>query len=288
MTTYFLLISIQALLWQCGWSQTSARHFQLGLYLYEQASYYDAVTEFYKVIFLDGAKAEKAKTYYQIGLCEREMKNWQKSFHAFNSSLNLTEHDSLRQEINLAIASNHLATGNFALADLKLLKIIASPNNTAIEKEARLLFLISSILQKKWTAASRQVEHISYLRADSIKYQAFVSEISKAVSFPKKSRQKARRFSTFLPGAGQLYAEDYRNSLNAFLLNGANVALNTMLFTHRYYVDGFLYLLTITERYYNGNRYQAGQSVRKREQTYDQKVQEKLLDIIGGQGNAAG
>jgi len=265
LTIFFLIISFQPLLLQEGLCQNAERQYELGLTLHQQENYFDAVTEFYRSIFLDSAKAVKAKAYYQIGLCEREMQNWEKSFNAFNLALEIADKDSFKQAVNLAIAANHLAAGNFAFADFKLLKVLMVPHSNFIKDEARLLFLISSIMQNRWDRASQQVEYIPFLKNDSTNYKKFVHEIEKAI---------------FLPGAGQFYAGDYRNAANAFLLNSLNITLNAALFANGYYVDGILYLLTFTERYYNGNRYQAAQSVIRREHKHDQKIRKELLAII--------
>lgn len=256
------------------------RDCRLGQFLFEQQNYYDAITEFYRTLCFDSSKTCAAEAYYFIGLCERELENWDKSARAFEQASIHTNDDHFKQMINTSIAATHIAQGNLVIADLKLRKILLAPADSSIKNEARMLLFISSILQKKWSIAGELLNNLPELHKHPDKYKTLVREIEKATSIKKKSAHRAKLLSTLIPGAGQLYAEDYRNSVNAFLLNSFNFSLNTILFINGYYLDGILYFISFTERYYSGNRYQAGQSVLKRESYNDKSVQDALFNII--------
>ncbi len=72
-----------------------------------------------------------------------------------------------------------------------------------------------------------------------------------------RSPATARRLSTFLPGAGQVYAGDPLNGLNALGVNGLAAWLAIRSARTREWDEVGLNLMFLLGRYYLGNRYQA-------------------------------
>ncbi len=261
-------------------TEPTSESFHLAIHFYASENYYHATTEFYRAIFFDSANCVSDRAYYRIGLCERQLGNQEKSDSALNEAARITQNDSLRECILLAEATNAILSGNFPLADIKLLKLLHSTNYEQTKNEANTLLLISAVLQHNWSRAQDIADKDSALQSNQRVKMKLDSIFQSALSHSTKSASKARTLSTLLPGAGQLYAQDYKNAANAFLLNAMNVTLNTMLFLNGYYIDGLLYFITFTERYYNGNRYQAAQRVLKSERLYEDQIQEILLETI--------
>ncbi len=78
-----------------------------------------------------------------------------------------------------------------------------------------------------------------------------------------KSEVKARYLSTILPGAGQLYARQYLNSMSALLINTATTALLVRSVKLENHHHAILIGSLLWWRYYDGNRDNAVDSVRK-------------------------
>ena len=80
------------------------------------------------------------------------------------------------------------------------------------------------------------------------------------LNMPQKSGEVAKLLSAILPGAGQVYVGNWRDGVNALLLNGALgfLAVDAVLDGH--YVDAALWSGFIFWRYYRGNTFRAGAS----------------------------
>ena len=89
--------------------------------------------------------------------------------------------------------------------------------------------------------------------------------------------------STFLPGLGQAYAEDWKNGLNALLLNGVlgYVTLNAAI--ERDYDDALLSFFFLFHRYYVGNRYRAAEAAQAFNDRKNRWYVEKILQALATQ-----
>lgn len=80
----------------------------------------------------------------------------------------------------------------------------------------------------------------------------FHQQLSKITGFRPKSPMLAAHLS-FIPGLGQLYAQNYKDALNAFLLNGSLISLCVYSCYTLNLWDFSLFELNPTIRFYRGN-----------------------------------
>lgn len=94
-------------------------------------------------------------------------------------------------------------------------------------------------------------------------------------AFPRRSAQAARWLSTFLPGAGQVYAGRLGNGCVSFLLNAlAAYALGRSL-TKRHWVDA-IFVGVLGSRFYFGGRQNAARFAAE----WNQQKREQLLQQL--------
>jgi hypothetical protein len=96
----------------------------------------------------------------------------------------------------------------------------------------------------------------------------------------RKSPGAASWLSTALPGAGQLYAGDPWDALNAFAVNAGVVALIFAAFRQEWYLEGALLFVYPFRRYYLGNREKARLDAEEHNRTLDDRYRRKLIDGI--------
>ena len=248
--------------------------------LYSKGYYDDAITEFFRVNFWNKNKSILSQSYLGMGLCYREMNQWDKSIHAFQKAINFANNDSLLQEIKLTKATTYIAAGKFNQAQIDLIMLVYTSNNINVKNQAALLLTISAILQKDWLKTKNYLDQFHVF----INNPKFAKEMTKIlediINNKKKSPVKAKWLSTLLPGLGQLYANDYRNALNAFFFNVINFSTTVFFLSLNDYSSAVMYFTFLTERYYSGNRYQAQQSVYKYQAKINNSYSKKLLFII--------
>lgn len=249
-------------------------------HLYSKGYYDDAITEFYRVTFWGKDKTQLSSAYFGMGLCYREISQWEKAFQAFQLSMRFANCDSLIQKIKIANAATYIAAGKNDQAQIELIMIAHTSNIISLKRQAVILLITSAILQQDWKKTKTFLDQFSKFIND----YNFINDINKvlteALNHKKKSSKTAKWFSTLLPGLGQIYAKDYRNSLNAFLFNALNFTATGLFLYREEYSSAILYFIFLTERYYSGNLYQAQQSVIKYETKTDERYLRKLLTII--------
>lgn len=106
----------------------------------------------------------------------------------------------------------------------------------------------------------------------------FSENLNSIVTFKPKNQMLAAHLS-FIPGLGQLYAKDYADALNAFLLNGSLITLGVYsICTHNYF-DFSLLEFDVIWHFYKGNLYNAQKDVYQYNQKQILTYQNKMLEI---------
>ncbi len=226
----------------------------LGDHFAKIGNYEAAITEYKRFLFFHPDHIQTATVYYKIGHAYREQGFWQESILAMrNAVLHAFEEDT-KSEYQLNLAVILLASQNYDLARLELIKVSLRHPTGTLYQRALFLQVVAFIYQFRWEEAQK-------LLKDYTEDETLDNLLNIAINQPRKSARVARMLSAILPGTGQIYAGNWRGGLNAFLLNGALgfVAVDGML--DQNYLDAFMWTYYIFLRYYRGNVFRAGNAV---------------------------
>jgi len=253
----------------------------LGDSFFDTGNYEQAITEYKRFLFFaanSGIECDSnavSYAYHRIGLSYRNQKMWKPSLNALQQSIKYASNDSIQTERKIALSVVLIAMGNYSAADFKLLLIESYCKFPELKNRARFLRGIVAIYQFNWKEAQRLIkfsEDPGFSRVDSL--------LSEAQNLKYKSVNIAKRLSTFLPGAGQVYVGDLRNGVNALLLNGAiGFLLGYNLFNGNY-PDAILVYLCLFRRYYSGNKYHAGLIAEEYNKHLNQVYRDMILQTI--------
>ena len=83
-----------------------------------------------------------------------------------------------------------------------------------------------------------------------------------------------------IPGAGQRYAGNLLNVLNALLLNVSLFSWVGITIIHGYYIDAAFIFLYIAYRYYSGNLYNAGKMAIEYNTTKDRRIAVQIVSVL--------
>ena len=238
----------------CNYS-TSAEEspFTLGAYFAKIGNYEAAITEYKRFLFFHPDDIQAAAVYQKIGYAYREQGLWQNAIIAMrNAVLHASEKDT-KSEYRLNLAVTLIASKNYDLARLELIKVTVDNPFGQLYQRALFLQAVAFIYQFRWEEARAVIQ-------DYISDETLDSLFGKAINLPQKSIRIAKVLSSILPGTGQFYAGNLKGGLNALILNGAlgYVAVDGIL--DQNYVDAFMWGYYILFRYYRGNVFRAGQS----------------------------
>lgn len=125
-----------------------------------------------------------------------------------------------------------------------------------VETSALRHLLWLEIRTRHWEAALQAAERLP----STPRSQALASSLRKWRERPGLSADHAQRLSTWLPGAGQVYAGDWGSGIASFTLNAAWVGLLSYAIADRDWLGGLL-VANFGPRYYLGGIQNAGNLV---------------------------
>lgn len=255
----------------CSFSVTAEEYpLSLGKHLFAQGNYDAAITEYKRFLFFHPEDARVGEVYHNIGLAYRAQGLWTEAITSLRTATHHATDDESKSEYRLDLAVTLIATQDYDLARLELIRVTMRTPSALLYRRALFLRGVASIYQFRWNEAREVLKDwITDERLDAL--------FDEAVNTPRKSIRIARILSTILPGAGQVYAGSWRGGVNALLLNSALGFLTVDAALDRHYTDALLWGGLVFWRYYRGNTFRAGQAA---EQFNERRIQQAAEAIL--------
>ena len=250
----------------------------LGRHLAAQGNYDAAITEYKRFLFFHPDDARVGEVYYNIGLAYRAQGLWSEAITALQTAMHLAANSEGKSEYQLELAVTLIAAQDYDLARLESIKVMMRSPSTELYRRALFLQGVACIYQFKWEEAREALQ--TYTTDEGLR-----TLFDDALNMPRKSVRVAQVLSQILPGMGQIYVGNWRDGLNALVLNGALGFLTVDAVLDSHYMDAALWGTFIFWRYYQGNTFRAEQVVeqfnlRASRQMADSLLQ-RLQEIVG-------
>ncbi len=245
----------------------------LGRHLAAQGNHDAAITEYKRFLFFHPHDPRIGEVYYNIGLAYRAQSLWIEAVNALRIATHYAIDSESKSEYQLELAVTLIATQNYDLAQLELIKVMLRDPSVPLYRRALFLQAVTYIYQFRWEAAREVLRsYTTDERLDTL--------FDSALNIPQKSVRVASVLSKIIPGAGHVYAGDWRGGLNAIVLNGAFgfLAVDAVLDGH--YTDAALWVGIVFLRYYRGNTFRAGQAVEQFNLGEKRQAAEALLQRL--------
>ena len=271
-TILFLLISVPLLFGGFA-AVAEVPPLSLGRHLAAQGNHDAAITEYKRFLFFHPDDPRVGEIYYNIGLAYRAQDLWTEAVNALRIATHYTIDSESKSGYQLELAVTLIATQNYDLAQLELIKVILRNPSAQYYRRALFLQAVTYIYQFRWEEA------LDVLRAYTTD-ERLDALFDSAFNMPQKSAKVASVLSKIIPGAGHVYAGDWRGGLNAIVLNGAFgfLAIDAVLDGH--YTDAALWVGTVFLRYYQGNTFRAGQAAEQFNLEEKRQAAEALLQRL--------
>ena len=282
--SHFTIVAITLLFLATVTVSASDPVFDLGDRLFASGDYDAAVTEYKRFLFFNIDHPQAVETQFKIGLVYRAQEWWVEAVEAMIVAVRLTAETELQAERRVELAVTLIASGAYDLALVELIKVDMQSQSARLRQRARFLRGVAYLYQFKWEQA-RSVFQVYFGEIPSAAGAA--AEIDTlfldALNRSQKSEKAARLLSTFLPGLGQTYAGDWKNGLNALLLNGVLGYITLDAAIERDYDDALLSFFFLFYRYYAGNRYRAVEAAQTFNDWENRRHVEKILQALATQ-----
>jgi Tetratricopeptide repeat len=247
--------------------------------LYSAGNHHAAVTEYKRYMFFNSSGISNAAIYRRLGLCYRDVGDWDNAINSFRESINRQEDDSLRAECSIDLAIACIASGNYSAAEMALVRLSAFGAQPNLRSRASFFLAVNNVYRHKWDAVGKFLRQSSPLSCPG-EDSALCALLDKAAALKYKSPSKAKWLSTFLPGSGQVYAGEPLRGLNALSVNGLFAyVLYWSATTHHDALEMANYILWF-HRYWSGNRNHAAEYAQENNAAKNEKMQQELLSAI--------
>jgi tetratricopeptide (TPR) repeat protein len=253
--------------------------YNLAEYYFQQGNYPAAITEYKRFLFFHPSTPQKEYIFYQIGQAYKEYREYKNALIYIQFAANAAQDQKTVDEYNIESALILIKCNQYALAKLKLLKIIHFSHNEHLRLKANYFMGVCSALEHNWSS-SRQYLQDYFIQTNPSLTASLDSLYRLHDRYRYKSPKLAKWLSTFLPGSGQIYARDYRQGLNAL---GVNIVFGYLLYyglSERQIFDVLIVYFTLFHRYYSGNRYHAERIAREYNHSLDAKFRQQVTDFL--------
>lgn len=197
--------------------------------------------------------------YSKLGEIYRLLGDYQLALQYFNLAKYNTNNPQDRSNIIFEQIATLILSGQTLLAKVELLQLSPTLLDEATQKRRIFYQGIIEFSEDNFTTAKALFEQLIPLGSDQETKQLQL-DFEALEKVYKKSPKTAKVLSIILPGLGQLYAGDFKNAANSFLLNGLILALFLDVAQSTSLVNGLLSFTPIFYRYYQGG-FQTSQEI---------------------------
>lgn len=220
----------------------------------------------------------QAITNLKIGNCYFAMNDFRNALRFYDLSSRYTLPDSIFDELCFKRATCCLLMNDFENTLVQMASVRDNNNPEIIEKREFYLGIANFGLKD---FAKSEKYFVSCIHNNDSVIAIIHGLFSENNKLEKINPRVAKMLSTFIPGAGQMYAGDIKNSVNSFLLNAALLGLLGYT-AYKYTVfDSFIAVFPWFWRYYEGGRIKAAQITEAKKEMKRNIIYKKILAAIG-------
>jgi hypothetical protein len=218
--------------------------------LFSNEKYFDAVTEFKRLIFFDTTSEYAFEANRFIGESYKQGGRFDDAIKYFGIALLNSETEKQKYDLNIQIIRANILRHSTERAH-QLLDSLEAQNIPETKNEINYWRGWIFIFQDDWQKAAEQFQF-----CDTSK---FLANFCKDVDGQKYSVQFAKLSSVFIPGAGQFYTGEYLSGLMSLAWNLTAGYFSINSFIEDRIFDGVITSTLLWMRFYRGNLQNAEQ-----------------------------
>jgi tetratricopeptide (TPR) repeat protein len=237
------------------------------------------IDKYKRFLFFNANNVQKGSIYYQISQAYQKEKDYDNAIKYMQYALDFEKDQRIKSERTIALSLLLIKIRNFNGAKLKLIKIAHFSPDQDVRLKASYFLGVCSVLESNW---ERSRTHFTtyFTESDRTVIPELTALYNTRDTYPYKSPALAKWLSTFIPGMGQMYANDFRHGLNAL---GVNILFGYLVYygiAYSQILDVLIVYFTLFERYYRGNRYHAERITREYNMKLDDSFRKQVTDFL--------
>ncbi|MCX6149124.1 MAG: hypothetical protein NTX22_01220 [Ignavibacteriales bacterium] len=241
---YFILFLFVLITGSCFSQDYLEKQFNLANNLYERKEYFDAITEFKRLIFFDKEKKYFFSTYLNIGKCYKGGGKLNEAIKYYSLASYSSKSDGDYFQSKIEIIKGNILRRSTDQALLIIDDLQKDPR--FVDKKNELLYWRgwAHIFNDDWQKASEVFSEIDSNHP--------LKKLCEDVENEKYSVTFAKVISFLLPGAGQFYSGNYLSGVFSLAWGGLFIYLSVNSFLADRVFDGFI-TTGLFFRFHRGN-----------------------------------
>ena len=243
--------------------------------------YDQAITEYKRFLFFHPDHPQKSLVNLQMGKVFIQLADFESAIDLLQGAFQRTRDVAQKLQIGLQLIPVLIAENQTDRAVIVCNQVLTQLDQTSANvnsaDRARIYFFlgISELYRQNWKVAKA-----AFLASDLVSLEVITLLDESGKKDVNKSASIAKWLSTFCPGLGQLYAGEWADGINSFLLNGVIASYMGHLFSSGRRQSAILLGSSILWRYYNGNRQNAVKAVVRYNTLMNEKKINRVLDQL--------
>lgn len=276
-----ILLPISAL----SFTEPALSLLQLADHYFEQQNYPASVTEYWRFLYFSHQHPYQFYAYYKAGMAEARQNNPGEASALWRRALQLAPNAKFRLQIRYQLILTLISRQEYDLAKIELFRMENNRVSPFFKRAATLFMGVIYLGEQSYDKARREFKRLEASGINDPEFQERIKKIDQCLaqlSAPphQKSPRLAKWLSTFVPGAGQIYAGQFLTGLNALALNMATSYFLYRTAERRKFRDAALVFSFLWWRYYNGNRLKAEEAAIQNNQKNQEKISARIYQML--------
>jgi len=245
--------------------------------LFESNNYAFALKTYERVLFFDKSAQYQSDCYYQLGECNLVLGNYQNAENYYDLAYHNVSDDSLKNEIIFRKVISLLLLQRYNDGLIELFQLGNNLNKEQLQRKQFYLgiaYFGKEQFDKSFDIFKTLVENDSTALTELDILQ------NKSQKIEKINPKTARILSMIIPGAGQMYAGDFKSGLNSMALTGGIAVFMLVVAINYSFFDAFLSVSPWFTRYYMGGYEGAEKIAIQKKKEKQTEVYQNVLQVI--------
>ena len=220
-------------------------------YLYNSGHYYDAITEYKRILYFKTEPEKAGNIFFKIGMSYKKGGFFDNSLNYISQAIENETEKILRNYYQFEYARVLMKKGDYITSKMELEDLVDRNISASLEDSVNYFIGWSEFSRYKWRSAEKYFENI---KQNTFNKSLLFKSCSESKRLKYKSPVKAIILSTFIPGAGQIYSGKLLDGIIAFALNTGIIYYLADSIIDKRYTDSALIYYFLFARFYPANR----------------------------------
>lgn len=229
------------------------KHLQFADSLFNNENYFNAITEYKRLIFLFPTKENQFIGNYKIALSYKAGGFFDLAENYLRNSLKYAINTYQIFSIKIELLKLYILKNDTDKINLILRELISRKDFVQYNQEKKYWMAISLIFSKDYSKASRILKELNRSENDFKEYSINLLKMIDSVNFNVKNENTYKFASAILPGMGQILLGKYSEGIFTFLWNAFWLGLSILQFNLGHSLEGITILVLPFLRFYLGN-----------------------------------